>query len=196
MRRVGKHWTPRKPTIALRASRIRHQPLLVREPEKKAQPPSPEREMWGGIAGVLLFSAAIAAAIVGISAVTIIIYASNQPEPRPGHFGHCYNENGPNCVLDGGTIYVAGQRIEIAGMVAPSIQDPRCPEERSRGIDAAMRLADLLNSGHVTVGGTFRDPYGRAVRKVQVNDEDVGEAMISAGLARKAGEAENYCTSA
>jgi endonuclease YncB( thermonuclease family) len=200
---VGKHWKPGRKTVQLqpatRPSRIRREPLRLEKAdpreERKKLASSREREMWGGIAGVLLFAAALVVITVGIAAAT---FFRDDPETtaRTQRFAQCYNAVGTNCVLDGGTIYVAGQRIEIAGMVAPSIQDPRCPEERSRGIDAAMRLADLLNSGHVTVGGTFRDPYGRAVRKVQVNDEDVGEAMISAGLARKAGEAENYCTSA
>jgi endonuclease YncB( thermonuclease family) len=149
--------------------------------------------MWGGIAGVLLFSAAIAAAIVGISAVTIIIYASNQPEPRPGHFGHCYNENGPNCVLDGGTAYVAGERVTIAGMEAPRIAGAACPAESDRGIEAAVRLVALLNSGKVAVGGAFRDQTGREVRRVAVNGEEVGAAMIDAGVARKVGSNPDWC---
>jgi micrococcal nuclease len=191
---VGKHWKPKKATVALGASRIRRDPLLVREAEKKAEPLSPEREMWGGIGGVLLFSAAIAAVIVGISAVTIIIYASNQPEPRPGHFGHCYNENGPNCVVDGGTVYVAGERVTIAGMDAPRIAGAACPAESDRGIEAAVRLVALLNSGKVSVGGAFRDQTGREVRRVGVSGQDIARTMIDEGVAREPGsKPTNWC---
>jgi endonuclease YncB( thermonuclease family) len=39
----------------------------------------------------------------------------------------------------------------------------------------------------VTVSGATHDKYGRDVRDVRVNGQDVGEAMISAGLARTDG---------
>jgi endonuclease YncB( thermonuclease family) len=144
---------------------------------------SREQEMWFGIAGVLLFAAAITAATVGISAATLF-NADPAAEAQAARFNQCYNADGPNCVLDGDTIYVRGVKVTVAGMVAPQIQDARCDAERSRGIDAAVRLADLLNSGRVTVSGPFRDPYGRNVRKVEVKGRDVGTAMINAGVAR------------
>jgi micrococcal nuclease len=180
---VSKHWTPRKPTVALGTSRIRRDPVRLEpvrpEKETKGRANSREREMWGGVAGVLLLSAALATLVVGVSAVTIFAYASG-PEPRPGHFGQCYNENGPNCVLDGGTAYVAGERVTIAGMDAPQIQGAACAAEQIKGIEAAIQLAGLFNSGQV--------------RKVAVNGEDVGAAMIEAGVARDYGSAEpNWC---
>src|SRR5205814_2206004 len=110
---------------------------------------------------------------------------SNQPTERPGHFGHCYNENGPNCVVDGGTAYVAGERVTIAGMDVPRIAGAGCLVERTRGIEAAVRLVELLNSGKVKVSGVGHDQPGREVRRVAVAGEDVAEAMISAGVARK-----------
>ena len=86
------------------------------------------------------------------------------------------------------------QKVEIAGVEAPQIQDARCDAERSRGIDAAVRLADLLNSGKVSVGAPFRDPYGRAVRKVQVDGEDVAGTMVEAGVAREYdGKPQGWC---
>jgi len=47
----------------------------------------------------------------------------------------------------------------------------------------------LLNSGTVTMTSIDRDRdrYGRLLRNVQVNGVDVGEAMISAGVAREYG---------
>ena len=57
-----------------------------------------------------------------------------------------------------------------------------------------MRLAGLLNGGEVTVGDPFRDQYGRAVRKVEVNGKDVAKAMIAAGVAKSyIGEKRKYC---
>jgi hypothetical protein len=48
------------------------------------------------------------------------------------------------------------------------------------------RFRDLLNSGAVTMTSIDRDRdvYGRLLRNVAVNGTDVGEAMVSAGVAR------------
>ena len=196
---MSKHWKPAKKTVALRpavrASRIRREPVRL-EPAPdpaKVEAKAREREMWGGVTGVLLFAAALAVLVVGVSAATIF---RDDPDAaaRANRFGQCYNALGPNCVLDGATIYVARQKVTIAGVDAPQIQDARCDAERSRGIDAAVRLADLLNSGKVTVSAPFRDAAGRTVRKVQVNGEDVGAAMVEAGVAREYdGTRQSWC---
>jgi micrococcal nuclease len=138
--------------------------------------------MWGGVAGVMLFAVALVVLVVGISVATIF-HDDPAADAREQQFGQCYN-GGQNCVVDGNTIYVAGDRVEVAGVDAPQIQGARCPRERDRGIDTATRLAELLNRGRVTAGGTFRDSYGREVRSVWVNGEDVAQKMIGLGLAR------------
>lgn len=180
-----------RPTVALRSSRIRREPVqlettrpLTKAEIEKAEARSREIEIWGGVAGVVLFAAGIVALTFGISAATIF---KNDPAAAAAaaRFNQCYNAEGSSCVLDGDTIRIDGKRVEIAGIAAPAIVDAQCPEERSRGIDAAVRLADLLNGGNVTVGAPIRDAYGREVRKVQVGDEDVGDSLIDAGLARK-----------
>jgi endonuclease YncB( thermonuclease family) len=180
-----------RPTVALRPSRIRREPVqletkrpLTKAEIEKAEARSREIEIWGGVAGVVLFATGIVALTFGISAATIF---KNDPAAAAAaaRFNQCYNAEGPDCVLDGDTIRVDGKKVEIAGIAAPAIVDAQCPEERSRGIDAAVRLADLLNGGNVTVGAPIRDANGREVRKVQVGGEDVGDSLIDAGLARK-----------
>lgn len=187
---MSKHWKPGRQTVAQRPSKIRREPVrpsrIRRDPvrqEKEVQARSEEREIWLGVAGVLLIAASIAVATVGISAATIFHRAANT---RPaGHFGQCYNEDGPNCVLDGDTIYVGGEKVQVAGIEVPAIQDARCDTERSRGIQAAVKMADLLSSGAVTVSPSFRDEYGRDVRTVQVKGEDVAGKMIAGDAARR-----------
>jgi micrococcal nuclease len=192
---MSKHWKPGKKTVELRPvarpSRIRRDPVRIEE--KKVQERSEEREIWGGVAGVLLMAAAVVAVIVGISIATFSRY-DPAAEAKSERFGQCNNADGPNCVLDGDTIYVGGQKVQIAGIAAPQIQGAQCDTERSRGIDAAVRLADLLNSGKVTVSPAFRDEYGRGVRSVQVKGRDVAERMINIGLARRYfGERPGWC---
>jgi endonuclease YncB( thermonuclease family) len=191
---MSKPWKPGGSAMQVRPSRIRREPLR-REPVRvlskaemeKAEARAREREIWSGVGGVVLFAAGIALLIVGISIATIFRGDDPAAAARAQRFGQCYNAEGTNCVLDGGTIYVGGERVQIAGIAAPQIQGAACSRERSRGIEAAVRLADLLNSGKVTLGRAFREPDGREVRKVQVDGEDVAATMIDAGVAREPG---------
>jgi endonuclease YncB( thermonuclease family) len=50
----------------------------------------------------------------------------------------------------------------------------------------SRRLQALLNSGAVTMTSIERnrDVYGRLLRNVSVDGQDVGERLVSAGLAR------------
>ena len=193
---MTKPWKPGRQTVELtvekRPSRIRRDPVrLDKAPEVK--PDSPEVEIWTGVAGIALFAVAIVAAILGISAATIF---RDDPaaDARAARFSQCYNAEGPNCVVDGGTIYVAGEKVAIAGLAAPGILDARCDSEHSRGIEAAVRLAELLNRGQLTASRPFRDPYGRTVRKVEVKGRDVAQAMIGAGLERSDnGTRQSWC---
>ena len=87
-------------------------------------------------------------------------------------------------VIDGDTFSMGGQRIRVAGIDAPETHPPRCMEESRLGLAATQKLEQLLGSGTVTMSGAGHDQYGRELRSVQVNGQDVGAAMISAGLAR------------
>jgi endonuclease YncB( thermonuclease family) len=55
--------------------------------------------------------------------------------------------------------------------------------------EATEKLHSLLNSGAVTMTSIDRDRdvYGRMLKTVAINGQDVGEAMISAGVAREYG---------
>lgn len=189
---MSRPWNPRKQTVTLdgaapRVSRIRREPVrkLSEVDIAKAEATKREREMLGGMTGVILFAAAIFIVVIGI-AVATVFRDDPDAEARARHFGQCYNAFGPNCVIDANTIRVQGETVRIAGAIAPQVQGARCDAERSRGIDAAVRLADLLNSGKVTLGPVSTDPQGREVRTVEVNGRDVGEAMVAKGMARRA----------
>jgi endonuclease YncB( thermonuclease family) len=196
---MSKPWNPGRKAVELRSSRIRREPVrpsrIRRDPvrhEKKVQAASEEREIWYGVAGVLLIAVALAVAIVGISVATIFNGASSSA--KTVRFGQCLTAYGPDCVVDGEIIHVAGEEVQIAGIDAPEIQGAHCAQERDRGIDAAVQLADLLNSGEVTVSDPFRDDYGRIVRKVQVKGEDVAENLIGADAVRRYdGTKQDWC---
>jgi len=180
-----------KQTVELRPSRIRREPVPV---QKAPEPPSPQREVLGGIAGVTLFAVALAVLILGFSIATIF-HDDPNAAAREAQFNQCYDAEGSNCVLDGDTAYVAGQKIEIAGLAAPKIEGAQCDDERTRGIAAAVRLASILNSGKVSVGPTVREPDGQLRTKIEVDGNDVGTAMVNAGVAREYGNTNGWCSS-
>ena len=77
----------------------------------------------------------------------------------------------------------------LLGIDAPETHPPRCDYEARLGNEATEKLQALLNSGAVTMTSIDRDRdvYGRLLRNVAVNGADVGEAMVSAGVAREYG---------
>lgn len=91
-----------------------------------------------------------------------------------------------NCVVDGDTAWIAGEKIRFADLNAPEISQPQCPAERARGIRARDRLLELLNAGTVTLArqGRDKDRYGRSLRIVLVDGKPVGDVLIREGLAR------------
>jgi endonuclease YncB( thermonuclease family) len=181
---VSKHWKPGRQTVELRPSRIRRDP--VPRLDDKVEPDSPEREIWGGVAGVVLFGVVCAVLVLGVSEITSHRSAA-APASSP-RFPHCWEGPAPNCVDDGDTVVIGGERVEIAGIDAPEIRGAKCTEERSRGIAAAVRLDELLNRGTVTVtGAPERDSDGQLLRHVQVDGKDVAGAMTAAGVARELG---------
>lgn len=111
-------------------------------------------------------------------------------------FSLCHTGGGYNCVVDGDTIWLRGQKIRIADIDAPETHDYRCASEKELGDRATRHLRDLLESGPITLQPIDRneDVYGRKLRIVLVNGESVGDALVSAGLARRyAGGRRPWC---
>jgi endonuclease YncB( thermonuclease family) len=106
--------------------------------------------------------------------------------PVTASFGYCFAGGGTNCVVDGDTFYIGGQKVRIAGIDAPETHDYDCESELALGDRATEKLQALLNSGAVTMSGIGRDRdvFVRLLRNVQVNVVDVGAAMVGAGVAR------------
>jgi endonuclease YncB( thermonuclease family) len=186
---VSKHWKPGKKAVDLqpevRPSRIRRDPVASQSVVRKVRWHSREWEIGVAVIGITLFALAIFVVTVGFSAITGDKDGNGAAQAQ--RFGSCDGEGGPNCVIDGDTIRVAGVTVDIAGMQTPQIEAPRCPEEQRRGAQAADRLIQLLNSGKVTLGESVPEADGQSRHKVAVDGQDVGAAMIREGLARESG---------
>lgn len=99
-------------------------------------------------------------------------------------------------VTDGDTIRLDGARkgMRLVGFNAPEKRDPLCERERQLGERATQRLRELVATGRTQVTqvgcacqpgteGTDKCNYGRSCGILRVNGRDVGEILISEGLA-------------
>ena len=106
--------------------------------------------------------------------------------PVRANFGLCHSGGGTNCVVDGDTLWLGGQKIRVADIDAPETHDPRCAQERALGDQATRRLRQLLNGGAVSLEAIDRDEdkFGRKLRIVLVDGRSVGGTLVDEGLAR------------
>ena len=111
-------------------------------------------------------------------------------------FGFCHSGGGTNCVVDGDTLWLGGEKIRVADIDAPETHEPRCAAEQKLGDKATRRLRELLNNGAVSLQPIDRDQdkYGRKLRIVLVDGTSVGERLVDEGLARRyAGGRRPWC---
>ena len=90
-----------------------------------------------------------------------------------------------NCVVDGDTFWLAGEKIRIENIDTPETDQAKCPAERAAGERAKLRLHQLLNGGELVIARTGRDRYERTLARVTVNGRDVGATLVAEGLARR-----------
>jgi endonuclease YncB( thermonuclease family) len=104
-------------------------------------------------------------------------------------FTLCDEGGGGNCVVDGDTFRLGDEKVRIAGIDAPETHPSRCAREAELGEAATERLHALLNSGSVELRAIDRDRdrYGRLLRNVSVDGQDVGDQLVAERLARPYG---------
>lgn len=88
-------------------------------------------------------------------------------------------------VIDGDTIRLAGERIRLAGIDAPEL-DQQCRRDGAVydcGREARRRLAELLRDGETVCRGNQKDRYGRLLMRCVCGEKDVNSAMVRSGWA-------------
>jgi micrococcal nuclease len=102
-----------------------------------------------------------------------------------------------NCVVDGDTIYLRGERIRIADIDAPELFSPQCEWEAELARRSTRRLVELINEGEfhtVRYGTRDRDHYGRKLRVLERDGRSLGGILVSEGLAQPwAGARRSWC---
>ncbi len=151
--------------------------------------PSPRRRVASRGQRHLLLNMVVAGAVIGFTAPTLMAEANAPAEVARAdvRFGYCHAGGGMNCVVDGDTFWMHGQRVRIADIDTPETHPPRCAEEERLGFAAGRRLQDLLNAGPVTLSGSGEDRYGRLLRTVERDGVSLGDVLVSEGLARPYG---------
>lgn len=144
----------------------------------------------------ILGIAAVGGALVGIASLAIPAYAPARDEITRS-FTLCHTGGGTNCVVDGDTIWLDGEKIRVADIDAPETHEPRCEKEADLGRRATDRLHQLVNAGPfsvATLGGRDNDRYGRKLRVLTRNGRSLGDMLVAEGLARTwAGRREPWC---
>lgn len=135
----------------------------------------------------------------GLIAAAYFLY---QPTPQESTqtsaaFTMCADETQRNCVIDGDTFRLNGERIRIEDIDAPEIFSPKCSQERALGIQAKQELLHLLNDGRFSVARYYsddEDTYGRKLRAIERNGGSIGDSLVEKGLARRWNSPErNWC---
>lgn len=107
-------------------------------------------------------------------------------DPHAARFGFCRAERRTDCVVDGDTFWLGGQKIRIADIDTPETHAPRCDAERAMGVRATERLRVLLNAGAFSLDRVERDKdrYGRSLRLIRRDGRSIGALLVEEGLAR------------
>jgi endonuclease YncB( thermonuclease family) len=137
-----------------------------------------QRRRTGGPPGRRASGApAVLSAIVRLAGAALL-GAGLDPLPPPS--------SGGGRVVDGDTLRLNGERIRLIGIDAPEL-DQTCTDAAGRpwscGEAARKALADRLSAGAVRCDPDGHDRYGRVLAYCSVAGEDLGAAMVGAGLA-------------
>ena len=129
--------------------------------------------------------------LLALAGIGVYVWQANQPPP-----GVAVDRSSIR-VIDGDTIDIGEQRYRLVGYDTPETGFAKCAEEQRRGTQATERLKEMISAASVismsTVG--HRDRYERRLGTLTLDGEDVGETLISEGLARKydGGARQGWC---
>ena len=109
-----------------------------------------------------------------------------QAQERQERFGMCGRDR-YTCVVDGDTIWLDGMNLRLEAYDTPEPYNDICGGQAEIALahQASARLLQLLNSNPFTVETAATDRYGRVLATLRIGGTDVGDILISEGLARR-----------
>lgn len=145
---------------------------------------------------VALATAAIIGVAGGLASLSMLDRAVAKDEISRT-FTLCHIGGGTNCVVDGDTIWLDGEKIRVADIDTPETHGPKCQAEGELGAKATRRLHALVNAGPFSIspiGNRDTDRFGRKLRVLTRDGQSLGDVLVSEGLARTwTGRREQWC---
>lgn len=154
------------------------------------------RQVWSGRQVAGLFSHAAMAAFFAVAFIALAseglpsridptvtsAYAPDDGTAHPRRMPVCGYGKRVNCVVDGDTFWLDGEKIRIANIDAPEIRG-RCDREKRMARNATLRLADLLQNRPIRIAENGTDRFGRTLAIVRTDSGDVGAKLVAESLA-------------
>lgn len=120
------------------------------------------------------------------AAITLVGLAPAQAQEWRVNFSMCGRDR-QTCVVDGDTIWLQGVNLRLESYDTPEPYNDICGgrAEVALAKQASARLLQLLNGNAFTVETKGEDRYGRTLATIRIAGADVGDILISEGLARR-----------
>ncbi len=139
----------------------------------------------------------VISAAVLLGTLSAVPYVEAAQSGQPAKYPKCASGARYNCVVDGDTLWINGQKVRVADIDAPEISTPKCASELALGDKATERLIELVNEGPFQLQawpGRDTDRYGRKLRVLVRDGRSLGDRLVSEGLARTwSGRREPWC---
>lgn len=118
--------------------------------------------------------------VIGFIIIAVIFIGNSIERPTPTNYKPLSVER----VIDGDTFIASGTKIRLWGIDAPEKEEPHYR-------NATRYLATILKTGKLECTFIEKDRYQRDVMKCLIDDVDVGERLVTEGLARDYGSYSN-----
>ncbi len=98
----------------------------------------------------------------------------------------CGSAKRVTCVVDGDTLWLKGEKIRLMGYDTPEPATNLCGGKREKELAgrATERLITLLTSNEFTLERHGEDRYKRTLAVLRIGTVNVGDILVSEGLAR------------
>lgn len=128
-------------------------------------------------------------ALIVLTAMLTLAAPAYAANPQLSMCGHRPNTADKTCVVDGDTLWLAGENIRLQAFDTPEPQTAICGGDAEVALArrASGRLLQLLNENDWTIErfGLDSTRSKRRLATIRIHGQDVGDILIAEGLARR-----------
>lgn len=157
------------------------------DPERREN--RPQKKSRDRVTQTLAITAVVSVCILGWVAADTLFPGGTQvavASEMRARLQMCGSGQRHTCVVDGDTIWLEGINLRLQAYDTPEPHNDICggAQEVALAKRASARLLELLNSNSFTVETFGTDRYDRTLATIRIGGTDVGDILISEGLAR------------